>query len=323
VRSLTLTDPEGRFEELEALAEEARPLFEQAGYDAGLATLWDAVCEVEHQRCRNDAGAAAAERAIEHARRSGDRQLEQLLLLPLVLETCRGTKPVDEYLLWLNDVVARYGDQPMIDGWRSRALGLLGRFEEARALHAKAIAAFRERGARIGEAISAQGGWRIEMDAGDLHAAERIARHGCELLEEMGERSFLSTQACQLAESLYALGRDEEAAEWAKLGPELGASDDVLTQMLARQVLAKLAARRRDHALAQTLVGEAVALAETTQDLIAQADARMDLAEVLAMAGQTERGIAELERAAALYERKGATACLARAQQRLGELVAQ
>src|SRR5207248_9183818 len=109
VRSLAQTDPEGRFEELEALAQEARPFFEQVGYDAGLATLWEAVSEVEHQRCRYDAGAEAAARAIEHARRSGDRQLEQLLLPPLVLETCQGTKPVDEYLLWLNDVVARYG----------------------------------------------------------------------------------------------------------------------------------------------------------------------------------------------------------------------
>jgi hypothetical protein len=80
---------------------------------------------------------------------------------------------------------------------------------------------------------------------------------------------------------LYALGRNEEATEWA----ELGASDDMLTQMLSRQALAKLAARRRDYALAQTLAGEAVA---------------------------------ELERAAALYERKGATACLARARATLG-----
>jgi len=320
VRYLTLTDPEGRFDELEALTEEARPLFEQAGYDAGLATLWDAVCEVEHQRCRNDVGAAAAERAMEHARRSGDPQMERLFLFSLVLETYRGTKPVDEYLLWLNDIAARYGDQPMIDSWRSRALGLLGRFEEARALHAKSIAAFRERGARIEEAISAQGGWRIEMEAGDFHAAERIARRGCELLEEIGERSFLSTLACQLADSLYALGRDDDAAKWAELGPEVGASDDVLTRMLAGQVLAKLAARRRDHAHARTLVGEAVALAATTQDLIAQADARVDLAEVLAMAGQTGAAATELEHAAALYARKGATACLSRTQQRSRDL---
>ena len=61
--------------------------------------------------------------------------------------------------------------------------------------------------------------------------------------------------------------------------------------MLARQVLAKLAARRHEHAQAETLAGEAVALAETIQHPVAQADARMDLAEVLAMAGQTERAI--------------------------------
>ena len=323
VRLLLHTDPEGRIEELEALVEEARPLFDQAGYDVGLAALWGAVCWVEHQRCRYDAGAAAAERAIEHARRAGDRQLEQLLLPMLVADTALGAKPLNKYLPWLDEVASRYGNHPRMEGWRSSALGLLGRFEEARTAHAKAITVVQERGARIGEALLAQSGSRIELDARDFQAAERIARRGCELLQEMGERGFLSTQACHLAESLYALGRDEEAAEWAELGLELGASDDVITQMLARQVLAKLAARRREHARAETLAGEAVALAETTQFPIAQADARMDLAEVLALAGQTERAIAELERAAALYQRKGATACLTRVQQRLRELAAQ
>ena len=323
VRLLVQTDPKGRLGELEALVEEARPPFEQAGYDAGLVALWGAVFWVEHYRCRFDAGAAAAERAIEHARRAGDRQLEQPLLHGLVGDTALGAKPVDEYLLWLDEVVSRYGNRLVIDGWRSSGLGLLGRFEEARALHATTITACQERGARIGEALSAQNGWRIELDAGDFHAAERIARRGCELLQEMGERGYLSTQSCQLAESLYALGRDEEATEWAELGLGLGASDDVTTQMLARQVLAKLAARRRDHAHAETLAGEAVALGETTQYPIAQADSHMDFAEVLAAAGQTDRATAELERAAALYERKGATACLTRAQQRLRELAAQ
>jgi class 3 adenylate cyclase/tetratricopeptide (TPR) repeat protein len=322
VRLLVQTDPEGRIGELEALVEEARPLFEQAGYDEGLATLWGAVCWVEHNRCRFDDGTAAAEHAIEHARRAGDRQLELELIPPLIADAAMGAKPVDEYLQWLDEVVARYGSQLFIDVWRASALGLLGRFEEARTVHAKAIAALHERGARIGEAISAQAGWRIELDAGDLHAAERIVRRGCELLEEMGERGWLSTQACQLAESLYALGRDEEAAEWADLGLELGASDDVITQMLARQVLAKLAARRREHAHAETLADEAVALAETTQAPIVEADARMDLAEVLAIAGQTARATSELERAAALYQRKGATASLTRARQRLRELAA-
>ena len=323
VRLLAHTDPEGRTAELEALVEEARPLFEHAGYDAGLAALWNAVRQVEHIGCRFDAGAAAVEHAIEHARHSGDRQLEQLLLPELVAATLMGTKPVGECLLWLDDVVSRYGDEPLLDGWRSSALGLLGRFQEARAMHAKAVTAVQERGARIGEALLAESGWRIELDAHDFQAAERIARRGCELLQEIDERGWLSTQACHLAESLYTLGRDEEAAEWAELGLELGASNDVLTQMLARQVLAKLAARRGEHAHAETLAGAAVALAETIQFPVAQADAHMDLAEVLATGGQPERATTELERAAALYERKGATPCLTRSQQRLRELAAE
>ncbi|MHB8642837.1 MAG: AAA family ATPase [Gaiellaceae bacterium] len=323
VRLLVNTDPEGRTEELELLIDAARPLFEQAGYDAGLATLWGAVWEVEHVRCRFDAGAVAVERAIEHARRAGDRSLEQMSIPQLVTHTALGTKPVDKYLPWLDEIVARYGEQLWVDGWRASALGLLGRFEQARALHTKTITAFQERGARIAEAISAQTGWRIELGAGDLQAAERIARHGCQLLEEMGERSYLSTQACQLAESLYALDRNEEATEWAERGLELASSDDITTQMLARQVLAKLAARRGDHVHAQTLAGQAVALGEPTQCPTAQADAHTDLGEVLAMAGQPARAITELERAAALYERKGATVCLTRTQQRSEEFAAR
>ena len=109
---------------------------------------------------------------------------------------------------------------------------------------------------------------------------------------------------------------------WAERGLELGASDDVMTQMSARQVLAKLAARRGDHAHAEKLACEAVALGETTQDPILQADSHMDLAEVLTLAGHVDRARGALEHAAALYERKGATACLTRAQQRLRELAA-
>ena len=49
----------------------------------------------------------------------------------------------------------------------------------------------------------------------------------------------------------------------------------------------------------------------------------MDFAVVLAAAGRTEDAIAELECAAALYERKGATAWVVRARDRLGELAAR
>lgn len=233
----------------------------------------------------------------------------------MVVDTGMGTKPVDELLPWLDDVAAVHGTQPWIESCRADGLCLIGRFDEARAAHSAAVATLEERGLQTIAATFAQGGWQIEMAAGDVVAAEQIARVGCAQLQEMGERGWLSYQACQLAESLYALGRDEEAAERAERGLELGASDDLATQMLARRVLAKLAARSGDHARA-----EAVALGETIQSPVTRGDARMDLAEVLAAAGHTERAIAELQRAAALYERKGATAYLARARKRLDDL---
>jgi len=49
----------------------------------------------------------------------------------------------------------------------------------------------------------------------------------------------------------------------------------------------------------------------------------MDYDEVLAAAGRTDDAIVELERAAALYERKGATAWLARAQACISEVAAR
>jgi class 3 adenylate cyclase/tetratricopeptide (TPR) repeat protein len=313
-------DTEGRADEFAGLVEEARPLFEQAGYDAGLATLWGAVSQAEHMRCRFDAGAEAMTRAIEFARRAGDPQLEHNFIPRLTAQAFFGTAAVTDCLLLLDDVRARYGIVPASESWRAGLLGMLGRFDEARELHATTVRAVQERGSLIGEALNAQTGWRIELEVGDLEAAERIARRGCELLQEMGERSWLSTQACQLAESLYALGRDEEATTWAELGLELGASDDVTTQTVARQVLAKLAGRRGEHAHAEALAADAVAMAEPIQSPVSRGDAHMDHAEVLAMAGHRERATAAGERAVALYERKGATAYAARARRRLLEL---
>ena len=64
----------------------------------------------------------------------------------------------------------------------------------------------------------------IEMLAGDNAAAERAARQGCEQLERLGDQAWLSTQACLLADALYALGRYEESEHWALRGLELAAA---------------------------------------------------------------------------------------------------
>jgi ATP/maltotriose-dependent transcriptional regulator MalT len=101
---------------------------------------------------------------------------------------------------------------------------------------------------------------------------------------------------------------------------ELSANDDVVSQMLWRQVRAKLLARRGAHADADRLAREAVSLAEETDMLNFHGRALADLAEVLVLSGRADDGAAQLERALALYERKGNVVLAAKARHRLAEL---
>jgi hypothetical protein len=73
---------------------------------------------------------------------------------------------------------------------------------------------------------------------------------------------------------------------------KLGASDDALTQMLWRQVRAKVLARRGDTADAERLAREAVAIGEETDMVDAQGDTYADLGEVLSLADKTDEAAA-------------------------------
>ena len=199
-------------------------------------------------------------------------------------------------------------------------MATLGRFEEARDL----VAAFRARGEELGHgfwaAASTQQACRIETLAGNLEAAEREIRHGCELWEAAGERGYLSTFAGGLANTLAALGRLDEAEEWAGRSAELGASDDVATQMLWRQAQARVHALRGEPAEAERLAREAISLMEGTDDAIFQPDALLTLGGVLALGGKTDEAEEALEEALGRYERKGNLVMAERVRTWLAEL---
>jgi tetratricopeptide (TPR) repeat protein len=198
---------------------------------------------------------------------------------------------------------------------------MLGRFDEGRAILAEAREALAERGAGI-QLATATGITSVEIEllAGDPAAAAELGQEGCRLLDELGEQSQLSTAAGMLAQALYALDRLEEAEAWAGRAAELGASDDAFTQMLWRQVRAKVLARRGQHAEAERLAREAVAVCEVTDMLDAQADVYADLAEVLSLVGRPTEAAGALEQALQRYERKGNRVSTQRAQARLAEL---
>jgi tetratricopeptide (TPR) repeat protein len=144
----------------------------------------------------------------------------------------------------------------------------------------------------------------IELLAGDAVAAEREFRVGLEMLEEMGERDALPTQAAGLAEALSEQGRDEEAERYTRLSEQAAAAEDTGSQVRWRLTRAVLLARAGDPDEADRLVREAIELAERTDCLDQRADALRHLGDVLDLAGRPgEAGDARLE-ALALYEEK-------------------
>jgi class 3 adenylate cyclase/tetratricopeptide (TPR) repeat protein len=311
----TNVDPAANEQLLRATVELARPLIESTGDDGAMAALEFAAGYVEHYRCRFEAGLASLTRSMQHATQAHDLWLARSVCAVAAAAVAIGPLRADEAQRWLELAQAEGGGfMPFLDVWQAWLLGIRGHFDEARSLFSATLDQMSERGIKTGTAISMQAGWEIEMLAGDLESAERMARIGCEQLEQLGERAWLSTQQCQLGEALYLLGRYVESEQQVLRGLELGGADDVFTQLLALEVRAKLSARRGDHSTALSLARQADELAGATQAPLLKGDAALALAEVSHLAGDVTAAAAETQRAIEHYKGKGAAAYVAYAQ---------
>ena len=316
-------DPEASPESVAALAEEALPLFEAAGDDVALYHVHLIRCRLAQFRLRYDEQLAQAELAAHHARASGRPHLQAESFRWLAGPRFYGSTPIPELLRWLEE------QQPVLPAvthktYLSAALTFVGRFDEARALLAELRHEYAERGvlARLGGLTSQNALW-VELFAGDAEAAARFGEEGCAILERAGEQGLLSTSLCFLGQALYALDRFDDAEASADRAAELGGGEDAATQMLWRQVKAKVLARRGACPEAERLAREAVAIADGTDKIDWCANAYSDLAEVLLLAGSPEEAATALERALALYERKGNLVLAERSRSRLRELAAR
>jgi tetratricopeptide (TPR) repeat protein len=309
----TRFEPEPGYDELEALAQEALPVLEQAQDHLGLSRVWLALGSVADVRGRNEEWATASEHAIKYARLGG-HQFTRLFGFPLALVL--GPRPADDALRSL-DGATPPNPHPNVQASRAWLLAMLGRFEEAWAMARDAAAQTREITLEPWtDRVLAE----IAMLAGDHESAAESFRVHCELLEQRDALSVLSTYAPALGRALCALGRYDEAERLAQRGRELGDERDATTQMLWRQVQARVHAARGEHQQAEALAREAVAIAERTDALNYQGDALCDLAEVLAAAGRTDAAAAVLKQARGRYERKKNLAMTAQVRKKLDEL---
>jgi tetratricopeptide (TPR) repeat protein len=302
--------------ELEALAQSALVLLEQADNHSGLVRVWHALgVGVANFRGREEDWVHAAQLAIRHSRLAGQPHmfgLQHALVL--------GPRPADEALDML-DAALPEAPHPVDVLHRAWLLAMLDRFDEAWAMAREASERWRE---LIPNNPTSD--WYLSGIAtleGDHETAARYMGRCFKSLEALGRRAGLSTCAPLLGRSLCALERYDEAEPLARLGHELGDEHDVATQMLWRQVQARVFAHRGAHAKAEPLAREAVEVAEGTDTLNGQGDALCDLAEVLAVAGRADQAAEALEQALERYERKKNLAMVAQVRPRLEELRAE
>jgi tetratricopeptide (TPR) repeat protein len=163
----------------------------------------------------------------------------------------------------------------------------------------------------------------IELLAGDPEAAVAAGKESCRLREELGRWSELSTAAGGLASAYVELDRLDEAKQWALRAAELGAEEDAVTQMLWRQALARVLARRGEHDEAERLAREAVEIGESTEDLSSKAEVRADLGEVLALAGRPQEAAETFEQALVRFEAKENLVMAGRMRERLAAVRAE
>ena len=313
-------EPEGATERLSAVVEEALPVFEAARDDAALSIGYFGVAWVADMRAKMDAALEALERAAAHSRRAGLHN-DYLGWRSMVLFL--GTTPIPDVLAWL-EAQPGAASSHAFRTHRASALAMLGRFDEARTILAEASADLAARGGGIQlGGMHGQAAVDVELLAGDPTAAVEQGERGCAILEELGERGLLSTALAKLGQAYYALDRPDDAEASARRASEIGATDDATTQILARQVRAKVLAIRGEHAEAERLAREAVAIADRTDLLNFQGDAFADLAETLMLAGRRGEAVEMLEQALERYERKGNAVMAGRIREQLATRAAR
>ena len=199
----------------------------------------------EHGRMQNARKLAASEKAVEYARMVGDERLaSQLVLrsLPMVALTARHPSPSSVSWIDLQEAAGRRHSAFIVI--RGLALAMLGRFDEARAIHDGRVPPRR----------------RARIAAASVHllhrrsASERRPATPWRPSAGLGRdaagwrpwaiAAWLSTAAGVLGECLCRLGRYDEADEQAERSRSLGAADDLATQMVWRRARAIVLAHR-------------------------------------------------------------------------------
>ena len=198
---------------------------EELGDLLTLTQAWNLLGRVEGTILGSLARAEEAwQQALEHAER-GNLPTERAEIIGwLMMAANFGPLPVEEGIARCRRFHDEAVDDPFIRGNACVELGALramrGDFPLGRALVSEGLETIAGLGFSLRAAMSSQEAFYVEMLAGDLDAAERIARDALTTLERMGERSYLSSAAALLAHALSGQGELDEAERFSHTSEE-------------------------------------------------------------------------------------------------------
>ncbi|HKU55438.1 MAG TPA: adenylate/guanylate cyclase domain-containing protein [Gaiellaceae bacterium] len=299
-------------EEVIGLCRAALPDEEQRGDPRRLYLLWELLASAANFHQQHDDQVEASLQALRYQRLAGypgaGADVEWALI--------GGPRPVAEAMRLIDELAGSRppGSQDLV---RAVFLAMLGNLDEARSLaearssHLREVAGTTPRRALRSLAM-------IEGIGGDPERACRYRAAAIELvadapIAEAAEKSGLARELCHLDRFEEA----EQLLDEARAVPSPGSG----IRVMATAAEALLLAHRGELEQAETLARTAVATAETRTDSVPwQAYTHEDLASVLERAGRTDEAREELERALAIWERKGCLPCADRIRAQIDSL---
>jgi class 3 adenylate cyclase len=299
----------------------AIPLFEQAGDARGLGAAWYLMGRIEWLSLRCAPMEAAVKRAIEQFRAGGSFGRMLLALEFLSHAYFYGSIPIPEAIRRCEDLVRDASDnravRAVIQGSIACMEAMRSDLQRAWWLLDEVLVVLEELGQMIGWipwAIYHENVAFIARLEGNYPRMEASLRSILDQATLAEPSVMLASDVAWLAEAVDEQDRHEEAAKLCAISERLATAGDLLSQLLWRRVKAQALAREGRLKPALELSGAAVSFAEQTDALNEQADAWMDHAKVLRLAGLRLQAKRALLRAIDRYRRKGNVVSEARAQ---------
>jgi class 3 adenylate cyclase len=283
--------------------------FSENGDDRGLAHAFLVRADLDLFGMHNSRAAESLALAIQHAERAGDLSCLASARTLLTIVFLFGPTPAEAAIEQLDQMVTESGNNPRVRAEVEQVTCVMhamrGRFDIARAIATQARQHLTEVGQGLFLANLAQSTGHVEELAGDLDAAEREYAWSSRELDAIGERAYLSTVAGMHARLLASRGKWEAASGPLAVARSSGSPDDASTQSLIYETEALLAAAANQPDVARAAIAQALSFVSATQ-------APDDAAQCFAVAAKVERLLGDtaaerghLERAQALFERRG------------------